>query len=204
MPQELVRLPTTQLMDNHAKAGPILVVAIPCFFGVCCFWLPMIFWMAADNLLASCESYDNFKLWFRLYAVVPICVVTLMQLIVSILARAGNGAVFKLGLRLQICSALVQTGLIIWGWIEYMKTSEDKCVDPDDGINPRTLAMVFLAMASIGTPGVVCGVLKKATGDVNQVPKDQAGCGDADMAYAQEAPEVMGASGDNDVEKCKE
>merc|ERR1711972_908017 len=88
-----------------------------------------------------------------------------IQVLATICACRGSNEGFKNAFRLQGVTTLVGLGLVIWGWVEYSKTSEGKCVG-GDGINPRTLALVFLIMGSIGVPcavGVAIQQMKNPT-----------------------------------------
>lgn len=160
---------TEDLMETQKGMGPVMIAALCCIMGVCCFWLPLIFFMGAANVLTTCENHSGFTLWMKLYSLIPMGVGLLMQMLVVLFAFVGNPALFKCGMRLQAMTGLVGVGLLIWGWMEYTKTSEEKCVDGSDGINPRTLSFVFLIMGSIGMPGAICAACSRGLGDPNQV-----------------------------------
>lgn len=132
----------------------------------------MIFFFAADNVLEKCERYDTFTWWLKTYTLIPMGVGILMQFLVAVLACSGSSSVFKLGLRLQFMTSFITIGLVIWGWIEYSNTTEENCVG-DGRINPRTLAVVLLILASFSAPGLAVTAIKKGCAkDVNPVGVD--------------------------------
>merc|ERR1712008_146633 len=70
---------------------------------------------------------------------------------------------------LQTLPQLLSVCLLVWGWVEYSKTSKEKCIDtdPEFDINPRILALVFLIMGSICFPCsllVICFQIVAPTG----------------------------------------
>ncbi|CAE7528496.1 unnamed protein product [Symbiodinium sp. CCMP2592] len=147
--------------------APFVLAAMFCTNGCCCFWIPLLFFLGAANVLQSCENYDRFTMWMKTYPLVPMCCGILVQLLVSCLACVGNRSVFKMGLRLQAFTGLAFVAALAWGWYEYSATSEEGCVGSDK-INPRTLSLVFLIMGSIAAPSVMCtAVSKGCVGDVN-------------------------------------
>ncbi|CAJ1359964.1 unnamed protein product [Effrenium voratum] len=164
---ELQRVPTDQLQEEQKKGGPIMLGGMICVNACCCFWIPLIFFLGAANTLETCENYDSFTMWMKTYALVPMGISILMQLVVVLAAYCCNGTGFKIALRLQILTGAVAVGMMIWGWVEYSRSSEDLCVGSGD-VNPRTLALVFLIMGSLGAPGVLIGAIYKGCcGDVN-------------------------------------
>eukprot|EP00435_Cladocopium_sp_Y103_P004785 s3105_g1.t1 len=152
-PPKLRRVSTTKMMKDYSQRAPIVLLAVILVNGCCCFWVPMIFFFAADNVLEKCERYEAGLHDSR-----------------DDLDRRGEGfqdvveisssKVFKLGLRLQFLTSFVTIGLVIWGWIEYSNTTEENCVG-DGGINPRTLAVVLLILASFSAPGLAVTAIKK-------------------------------------------
>lgn len=169
---KLRRVPTTKMMKDYSQRAPIVLLAVILVNGCCCFWLPMIFFFAADNVLEKCERYDTFTWWLKTYTLIPMGVGILMQFLVAVLACSGSSSVFKLGLRLQFMTSFITIGLVIWGWIEYSNTTEENCVG-DGRINPRTLAVVLLILASFSAPGLAVTAIKKGCAkDVNPVGVD--------------------------------
>ncbi|OLQ04918.1 hypothetical protein AK812_SmicGene11952 [Symbiodinium microadriaticum] len=163
----IVRIPTEQLIEEQKQGAPFVLAAMFCTNSCCCFWIPLLFFLGAANVLQSCENYDRFTMWMKTYPLVPMCCGILVQLLVSCLACVGNRSVFKLGLRLQAFTGLAFVAALAWGWYEYSATSEEGCVGSDK-INPRTLSLVFLVMGSIAAPSVMCtAVSKGCVGDVN-------------------------------------
>merc|ERR1719265_1621024 len=134
----------------------------------------MIFFMAAGNVLETCDNYDSFKLWLRLYGLVPFACAVLMQVFVVLISCVGNEACFKMSMRIQALTGCVSVGFVIWGFVEYTKTDEAECVDPQGDINPRLLAIVFLVCGAIGAPGTICAALRRGE-DPNmvEVPMNQ-------------------------------
>mmetsp|Transcript_87225 Transcript_87225/g.164493 ORF Transcript_87225/g.164493 Transcript_87225/m.164493 type:complete len:82 (+) Transcript_87225:3-248(+) len=63
--------------------------------------------------------------------------------------------------------------LLIWGWSEYSKTTEELCVNPDEDVNPRTLTFVYLLIASICMPLACCGTVAMALGGGNMTEIEQ-------------------------------
>jgi len=162
-----LRMNTRNLMEATVQKSTILLLCMP----FCGFWLPLLFFLAASNVLDTCEA-DNFKLWLQLYGILPTASAFVLQVIVAVFACRGDSDAFKMGLRMQALPQLLSLCLLVWGWVEYSKTDKDKCVNPDDGINPRTLAIVFLIMASICSPCILCGICRQ----VNE-PTGGASCG---------------------------
>lgn len=154
-PNEMPRATTKQLMKQQSQSGPFTVVCMP----LCCFWVPMLFFMGAANTLSTCES-DHFVVWMKVYGLAPLACAMLVQIIASFWACRGSGEHFKNALRLQGLTSLITVALFIWGWVEYMKTSEEKCVGDGD-INPRALALAWLIMGSFGVPLSFCAALKQ-------------------------------------------
>mmetsp|Transcript_63254 Transcript_63254/g.100424 ORF Transcript_63254/g.100424 Transcript_63254/m.100424 type:complete len:180 (-) Transcript_63254:116-655(-) len=161
------RIPTDQLIEEQKKGAPIILCVTFCAPACCCFWIPLLFFLGAANVLQTCENYESFTVWLRTYGLVPMCCGIFFQLLVTFTACCGNHTLFKLALRLQILTGCVSVGMMIWGWVEWSRTEEEPCVGNDD-INPRTLALVFLILGSIGAPSVLAGALYKGLcGDVN-------------------------------------
>lgn len=145
----------------------------------------MLFFMAAGNVLDTCED-DEFKLWLQIYGIVPMALAIALQILSAVLAMSGNPDVFKIGLRLQVLPQLLSVCLLVWGWITYSKTSKEKCV-PDDGINPRTFALVWLIIGSIGIPGALCGTCMKLANPTAGMPS-------LEEAGMKDDPQVVGNS----------
>lgn len=137
------RATTKQLMEKEAVQGPCTAF---CTVG-CCFWIPMLFFMGAANTLTTCES-DHFALWLKIYGTLPLASLVVMHLIATFWACRRSGTHFKNALRIQGVTSLIMLTMLIWGWVEYAKTSEVMCVGGED-INPRTLALVYLILGSV-------------------------------------------------------
>eukprot|EP00932_Pfiesteria_piscicida_P021350 SRR837773.8139.p3 GENE.SRR837773.8139~~SRR837773.8139.p3 ORF type:complete len:190 (-),score=45.87 SRR837773.8139:207-713(-) len=61
-------------MEAQKKSG--LVSA--CMAPICCFWIPMLFFMGAANLKDECES-EKLKTWMKVYGLGPMCGMFLVQ-----------------------------------------------------------------------------------------------------------------------------
>ena len=165
---ELQRVSTTKMMKDQAQRAPMVLLTVLLVNGCCCFWIPLLFFVGASNVLKDCERYDAFTLWMKTYTLVPMAMGVLMQLLVAVLACVGSGSVYKLGLRLQFLTSFVAIGYVVWGWFEYFSTEEETCVG-DGEINPRSLALVFLILASLSVPGAMLTAIKKGCAkDVNR------------------------------------
>lgn len=166
MEPELKRATTSQMMQQHSEhAGVQCAIVFSSI--VCCFWLPMLFLMAAANVPDKCEKKDGLKTWLQVYGIVPMAVGILVQLLIVVFALMKVGFLFKLSLRLHGVSMCVSIALIIWGWIVYAGTDAD--CDGDDHPLPRTMTLVFLILGSIGLPCALCMAVAKTFGDVHEV-----------------------------------
>eukprot|EP00933_Yihiella_yeosuensis_P071146 TRINITY_DN7933_c0_g1_i5.p1 TRINITY_DN7933_c0_g1~~TRINITY_DN7933_c0_g1_i5.p1 ORF type:complete len:193 (-),score=23.08 TRINITY_DN7933_c0_g1_i5:308-886(-) len=153
---EMERKSTKEMMKEYAQETPQAALHIACCSAICCFWVPLLFFIAATNLPETCEEYDTFKLWLKLYSVLPLGTFIIMLLITSLVARSGNKTLYILGLRLLLFStSVVSLGLFIWGCKEFYLTTDDNCTDPD-GFNSRALAGVFLVFGFLLIPTQCC------------------------------------------------
>jgi len=134
------------------QAAPFACPISICMFGTCLFWIPLVFWLAAANVLPTCEmDLELFMKVYGLYCLVsPAFFVTLIYGVAVMQKR-----LFYL---CQVIVALVgccgTTGLVIWGLIIWSSTTDDKCyngeAELDHHINPRTLCAVFVFMGLLG------------------------------------------------------
>jgi thiol-disulfide isomerase/thioredoxin len=160
---EMKRASTKQLMENSAQAGPCTAICM----AACCFWIPLLCFLGAANLLETCES-DHFGVWLKVYGLLPLSSAIVVQCVAAFWARKRSKEHFKNALRLQGFTSLVMFGMFIWGWVEYAKTTEDACVGAEDvDVNPRKLALAFLIMGSIGAPCALCSSIKTMRNPTN-------------------------------------
>jgi len=121
-----------------------------------CFWAPMCFFMAAANVLPTCEtpSYlgiershlDNFM---KLYSFWTVLTAPVLTTIVVMSACSGKVCCYTWAKRVQYPVHVVSLLLMIWGFVIYGNTTDELCYDPDrpgqeHGINPRTLLLWYL------------------------------------------------------------
>mmetsp|Transcript_125852 Transcript_125852/g.245529 ORF Transcript_125852/g.245529 Transcript_125852/m.245529 type:complete len:175 (+) Transcript_125852:74-598(+) len=149
------RTETAVLMQETPKKTAMTVLLTP----LLCFWIPLLFFMAAGNVSSTCET-GTFKLWLQLYGIVPITLSLAFMILTGILAKLGNPDMFKSGLQFQALPQIVSLCLLVWGWVTYSKTSDEKCVK-EGGINPRLLALVWLILGSIFSPCVLCAIMSQ-------------------------------------------
>lgn len=139
--EPMPRKTTKQIMEAQAANGPCFAL-LP---AVCCFWIPLLFFLGAANTLPTCES-GELKVWMRTYSLLPFVSFAVMHIIGTFLACRGDGFAFKSTIFwFQGVTAILMVGMVTWGWVEYSKTSEQMCVG-DRAINPRTLTLVFLVI----------------------------------------------------------
>ena len=41
-----------------ASGAPFVLVAMFCMKGCCCFWVPLLFFLGAANVLPTCENHE--------------------------------------------------------------------------------------------------------------------------------------------------
>jgi len=145
---ELRRLNTDTRMELQSMSGLRGVALQWCLSGVMCFWIPMIFFMAAANTLTSCEKeLDTFM---KVYSLSLIIVTPTISCMALIFASIQSKICFKVAERLQVVTGFAHLGLEFWGWVIWANTTDQLCYDPTTdhthAINPRTLTFVFLVV----------------------------------------------------------
>lgn len=117
------------------------------------FWMPMIFFFAADNMLATCES--DLGGFMKIYSIISVVLPALLHFILTMFSLTGNPKLFKFGeFGVQVVSAIIGLILNILGLMQYNNTTDELCydgeLDLDHHINPRTLLYAWVIMGFIG------------------------------------------------------
>mmetsp|Transcript_91959 Transcript_91959/g.268933 ORF Transcript_91959/g.268933 Transcript_91959/m.268933 type:complete len:192 (-) Transcript_91959:378-953(-) len=150
-----------------AKEGASLIPVIWCATGCCCFWIPMVFFFAAANVLQSCEQ--DLSIFLKVYGLVSIVLAPCMQTMIIAAAWAGSETCFKFAGRLHLLTSALSLGLMAAGWVFWHETTDTACYDPDGAhdlgdINPRTLLFVWVIIGTAASTCVACGVLCSVCG----------------------------------------
>jgi hypothetical protein len=131
-----------------------------CGTALCCFWIPMIFFMGAANVLETCEAYLGE--WMRVFGIIAVVLQPVMECLSISAAKAKCRIAFKLGNCLRILGGLAAIGNCVYGFLIHAATTDENCYG-GEGIDPRLLTMVFCIsnVVSIGLAlcGLCCGIL---------------------------------------------
>mmetsp|Transcript_136639 Transcript_136639/g.262564 ORF Transcript_136639/g.262564 Transcript_136639/m.262564 type:complete len:180 (+) Transcript_136639:1-540(+) len=152
----LERVDTEQRMELKKTQGASTIPVTWCTAAVCCFWLPMCSFMAAANVLDTCEkSLGGFLRQYSLWVVLSGPV---FQTLIVMGACSGNKFCFKWAEKFHSLTGFVQLTLMVWGWVTYANTSDELCYNADSpdqehDINPRTLLFAVLL-----TQTILCGL----------------------------------------------
>mmetsp|Transcript_47589 Transcript_47589/g.113253 ORF Transcript_47589/g.113253 Transcript_47589/m.113253 type:complete len:217 (-) Transcript_47589:294-944(-) len=150
----VVRSLTSQLAEEEEMKEARIVLGLLCCFSGCSLWIPALFWMGASNILPSCERYESFKDWMRVFPLLPAACGLVVQVFSAAVAFLGQRSLYKVGLRLQILTGLGTLLLVAWGWVEYTQTSDAACVG-GGRVHPKMLSLLFLVLSSIYCPCVL-------------------------------------------------
>lgn len=141
---------------------------LPCMW--CClaaliFWMPMIFFFAADNVLDTCEVDLEWNLKF--YALAASCFPLFVHFIYTLSSFTGNKCIFKgMELIMHATHSLLGIGLNIAAVLWYNNTTDENCydgeLDLDHYINPRKLLLAWIIMGFVGYFCQVIGGLGRA------------------------------------------
>lgn len=148
---------TLLLMQQQGNLCTLcLVCTLP---AACCFWIPMIFFMAAANVPDACTNKDDFALWLRVHGLAPLLIGVVVQALAVVFAIVQAAQLFKFALRTQILVQLLGGCFTIWGWAVY--GGGDASCNTAEDVRPRTLALVWLVLGSICLPCVIIGSIRR-------------------------------------------
>lgn len=117
----------------------------------CCWWIPLIFFMAATNVEDDCEL--GLGIWLRICGLVSILTGPCLHVLAIIFAHSRMACLFKCTRILFFNSVLIVLGMSLSGFVVYAVVSEPRCLKEDwSGIHPITLTLVW----AILVPGLMC------------------------------------------------
>lgn len=150
---DLERQSTSAKMEAMATGGPMIFPLFVCMWGACCFWMPLVFYLSAANVLPQCEK--DLALFMKVYGLYIFVAAPVFLLFMFCIASCGNKTLFKAyGALVALISAGIAFGMICWGYVLWSGTTTENCYDGeaqhDHPINPRTLCIVFIACGAGG------------------------------------------------------
>lgn len=132
-----------------------LLGSLWCTVGIFGFWIPLVFFVSAANVVWTCE--EPLAVWMKVYS--------LTSLLVIPFCLSWNMYCEITKSELRHCSKyllwLCHLGLfvnVVFGFIIHARTTEESCFD-GSGINPRDLSLAFLILNIIALGVGLCGVL---------------------------------------------
>lgn len=121
---------------------------------LCCSWLPMVGFWAAENMLPTCET--RLDSYLRMYTLYFVIIGPLKGIIATAAAYTDNKKLFKFVMSVVSTTTFgIGTYLLGSGWVLYSKTTDANCYDGDGDpkldhyINPRQMIFVILLVHSI-------------------------------------------------------
>jgi len=163
--EELPRMDSSARMDVAAKKAVMLPVTWV-ISGICCFWLPLCCFLAAANVLPSCEKLDmligedeHLDDYLKTYSLMVVLTGPVFQTFITCAAYSGNKFLFKYAEWAHFFTSIFQLGLMIRGWMHYANTSDENCYDDaenlDHYINPRKMLFGILVAQAVCS-GLMC------------------------------------------------
>mmetsp|Transcript_101571 Transcript_101571/g.270100 ORF Transcript_101571/g.270100 Transcript_101571/m.270100 type:complete len:189 (-) Transcript_101571:93-659(-) len=147
-----LRMSTSANMEI-AKESFMYVPCVWCCTGMCCFWVPMIMFFAAANVLTTCEN--DLSIFLKVYGLVNIILTPLALTLAVGAAHVGSRGCFKLASKMPALGSVFGFAMTIAGWVLWGQSTDVACYSPDVAhehadINPRTLILVYNIMGTVG------------------------------------------------------
>lgn len=116
------------------------------------FWLPLVFFIAAANMLQSCEM--DLATFMQTSSILVLLAAPVAQTLTGCTAVIGIKLVFHFARGLHLFLATTYTAVTVYGWILWVRTTDPLCYDIDGlhryaDINPRTLLFVSLILGTV-------------------------------------------------------
>merc|ERR1711963_459226 len=129
-----------------------------CIVFVCCWWIPLIFFLGASNVSDSCENelYDE---WLIAQGIAGWLLLVVGPCLGMIFRYRQKAFCFELTLCLQIIVGCALLVLTVWGWIMWTSLTETgTCVKTGGGprVDPQRLAFVLLVLGTVCAPCTLC------------------------------------------------
>jgi hypothetical protein len=147
----LERMDTNTRMDVM-KHTAFFLPCVWCFMLAINFWVPMVWFFAADNVLPECEIDLSYRM--KVYILVVFCLPFVLQFFYVLTSLCGMKALFKImECLIHGTSAFSGLGLTIMLVVWYTETTEEACYDGeqdlDHYINPRKLMLAWIIIGSV-------------------------------------------------------
>jgi len=149
--QKLERMDTNTRMDVM-KQSAIFLPCVWCFILAINFWVPLVWFFAADNVLPECEIDLEYNM--KVYILVVFSLPFALQFFYVVTSCLGMKSLFKIMECLIHCtSSLSGLALTILLILWYTQTTEEACYDGelelDHYINPRKLMLAWIILGSV-------------------------------------------------------
>jgi len=165
---QLLRADTSMRMQLTKQTATQRLTYQLCSAG-CCFWLPLVCFLAAANTLETCQELDSLTGvqsigdFIKQYSLFMILSPVFVQIMCILAAKSGSKFCFKEAEYLHFITAGFQIGLMIRGWMHYHNTTDEACYngvdpEPEHAINPRTLLYAILLVQTILISIILCCV----------------------------------------------
>merc|ERR1712061_585498 len=104
------------------------VPAACCATLFCCFWVPLVFFMCAANILPTCEE-PNLGRFLKLYSVVPLLTGHVLHCVFAVCAYLELKSFFRRANHVIGFTGCLLLCFQAYGWFEYFRTSDVNCYD---------------------------------------------------------------------------
>jgi len=165
---QLLRADTSMRMQLTKQTATQRLTHQLCTAG-CCFWLPLVCFLAAANTLETCQELESLtgvqsiSEFIKQYSLFMILSPVFVQIMCILAAKSGSKRCFKEAEYLHFITAGFQIGLMVRGWMHYHNTTDEACYngvdpEPEHAINPRTLLYAILLVQTILISIILCCV----------------------------------------------
>lgn len=153
--------------EEPVRFGWPRVVVVWCCSGVCCFWVPLVCFLAASNVSTqTCEQ--PIATWIRVYGILAVAISPVTLCLLVLLSKVGMLLCVRLGKVTQGLSFFSQGLFVVYGFAIWSHSTQEKCYR-GSGIDPMKLMLVFMIIGMVAW-GCTCLAIMRA------LPKICRGC----------------------------